>query len=393
MHTAPQVQPLPYRHRKRTFGFLLTLFLVSLPFLYLYATGYRFDLNATSNIVSTGGMYVAAERTGSEIFIDGELVRETRAFRRAFYAQNLDPGTHRVHVQKEGQHTWVKELPVTSHLVTEAQAFNLPLVPQVRLITPWQSATGTAIVKAPITYASSTNEYLATSTKTTAKFTPNAEYDSLIRFFGTTSPTTTPGAVATVAKRIESFLDDPKATTTATSTKDTELATTTKESGGVRLYQDGDDVYAAWIGPFSEMPYYYCAEAFPPYSTSTTTTTTTPAIALPAATAAARTATAEAIEEGVLMQPVQTVPPDVVCEPKIRIDRKWQTVKHFDFVPGSSDYVIMGLEDGVYMVEIDDRSWQNMQPIMSGNDLDFRVENGAVYVFDGTIIYQMVLKY
>lgn len=391
MHTTPQVQPLPYRQRKRTFGLLLTLFLVSLPFLYLYATGYRFDLNARTNLVSTGGMYVAAERTGAEIFIDGELVRETRAFRRAFYAQNLDPGTHRVHVQKEGQHTWVKELPVTSHLVTEAQAFNLPLVPQVRLITQWQTATGSAVVKVPITYASSTNEFVATTTLSTTKFTPNAEYDALTRFFGTTTPTTTPGAVATVAKRIGTLLEPQHGTTTATTTEAQEVPTTTKESNGVRLYEQGDDVYAEWVGSFSEMPYYYCAETFPPYSSSTPVATTS--ATLPAAAVVAKAPIAEAVEDEVLIQPVQTVAPDTVCEPKIRIDRKGQAVKHFDFVPGSTDYVIMGLQDGVYMVEIDDRSWQNVQPIMAGNNLDFRVENGVVYVFDGTIIYQMTLKY
>ena len=90
MDKLKEVQPLPYRKRRRTFFFLLALFVISLPFLYLYATGYRFDLSDTNAIVGTGGIYVAAERTGAEIYIDDELVRETRVFRTAFYAQNLD---------------------------------------------------------------------------------------------------------------------------------------------------------------------------------------------------------------------------------------------------------------------------------------------------------------
>jgi hypothetical protein len=386
------VQPLPYRERRRTFLLLLTLFIVSLPFLYLYATGYRFDLNTLGkNIVSTGGMYIAVERTGAEIYIDGELVRETRVFRRAFYAQNIDPGTHRVHVQKEGHHTWVKELPVTPHLVTEAQAFNLPLVPQVRVIAPWQTATGSAVVREPLLHASTTNEVVATTTKATSTLTRSAEYDTLVRLFASSTPTTTPTAVENVTKRIESLIEAPQATT-STTTETT--ATSTIEKGGVRLYRDGEEVYAAWVGSFEQMPYYYCADAFPPYSTSTPTSTRESARISDASVARGLDAIAEdvAVREEGYMHPVQTVSPDAVCDPKIRIDRKWQQVRAFDFVPNSSDFIIMGLEGGIYVVEVDDRSWQNMQPIMEGDELDFRVENGVVYIFNGELIYQMRLE-
>ena len=141
MESHIEVQPLPHKTRKRTFLFLVLVFITSLPFLYLYATGYRFDFQKPTNLISTGGIYVAAERAGAEIFIDGELVRETRTFRKAFYAQNLDAGTHRISVQKEGYPTCVKELPVTWRLVTEAEAFNIPLVPRSRCIMWWQPAT------------------------------------------------------------------------------------------------------------------------------------------------------------------------------------------------------------------------------------------------------------
>lgn len=386
------VQPLPYRERKRTFIALLVLFIISLPFLYLYATGYRFDLGTFGqNIVSTGGIYIDVERTGAEIYIDGELVRETRTFRRAFYAQNLDPVTHRVHVQKEGHHTWVKELPVTAHLVTEAQAFNLPLVPQVRVIAPWQTATGSAVVRESILFASTTNEVVATTTTATTTLTRNGEYDTLVRLFATTTPTTTPTAAQNVARRIESLIEAPQATT-STSTEET--ATSTKESGGVRLYRVGDDVYATWVGSFEQMPYYYCADDFPPYSTSTATTTRVREVRTEAtAVESALEREGEVSEESVYVHPVQTVSPDIACDPTIRIDRKWQMVRSFDFVPNSNDFVIMGLERGVYVVEIDDRSWQNVQPIMEGEGLDFRIENGRVLLFDGALIYEAPLEF
>lgn len=382
------VQPLSYSHRRRTFALLFTLFIVSLPFLYLYATGYRFDLRSVGNIVSTGGIYVAAERAGAEIYIDGELVRETRVFRRAFYAQSLDPGTHRIHVQKEGHHTWVKELPVSPHLVTEAQAFNMPVVPEVRIITKWQTGTGSAVVRTPLIVASTTNEFVATTTSATSTFIQNAEYDALFALFASSAPTSTPSTVRAVAHRIESILEN--STTTIASTTD-EIATTTKEVGNVRLYASGEDVYAEWIGAFEQMPYYYCAEEFPPYGTSTPTTTD---LMLPRNTALVvdteEGTVIDPSEEG-FMHPVQTVSPDTHCEPSIRIDRKKQTVHYFDFFPGSTDLVVLGLDDGIYVIEIDDRSWQNVQPLVMGNTLAFRIINGSVYLYDGAVLYQVSL--
>src|SRR3989344_2639129 len=109
----PGIAPLPFKHRRSMFFLLFILFVMVLPFLYLYATGYRFDFgNGETTLVSTGGIIVGAERTGATLYVDGEQVSERRTFTRAFYAQGLTPGTHHVYVQKDGAHTWVKELPV-----------------------------------------------------------------------------------------------------------------------------------------------------------------------------------------------------------------------------------------------------------------------------------------
>jgi hypothetical protein len=388
METEINVKPLPYKKRQTAFLSLLGIFLISLPFLYLYATGYRFDFKKPTNLVSTGGMYIAVDRIGAEIYIDGELVRETRTFRKAFYAQNLDSGTHRVHVQKEGSHTWVKELPVSKRLVTEAEAFNLPLAPQVRVIAAYQSATGTMIVSAPLHNASSTNEVLATTTKMTSAFTKNPEYELLMLQFGTTTSTST--AKISVTDQIKGLIEDRTATTTENSMS---TATTTLVSGGVKLYESGEDLFATWIGNFEQMPYYYCAPDFPRYSTSS------PAepmgefeervdeMLLPAE----EELTEDGGENALVMHPVQTVPTDSACDPTIRIDRRWQDISHFDFLPGSTDLVIVVFSDGIYVVEIDDRSWQNAQPLFKGSDLRMHIENGNIYVYDGELIYQVII--
>jgi len=378
MPSAYDVQPLPYKTRRRTFLFLLAIFLCSLPFLYLYATGYRFDFSKPTNIVGTGGIYVAAERTGAEIYIDNELVRETRVFRTAFYAQSLDPKTHRVHVQKEGHHTWVKELPVTSHRVTEAQAFNMPLVPNVRVIAPFTSATGSAVVRTGLPYASTTNETIATTTKATSTFSVNPEYRTLITKFVST---TTAVLDKSLIKKVQEEL--ALATTTENGTP-----TTTREEGGVRLSVDAENVlYASWVGPFERMPYYYCAEAFPRFSTTTEDFENAALVA-----ESMQTEIEEIPESPVFVHPVQSVPLDTGCERRIRISGNWNTIRGFEFFPGSTDWVILESTDGIYVSEIDNRAWQNVQPLLQGENLEVYVENGSIYVYDGALIYQIIFE-
>lgn len=386
MPNSPLVQPLPRNKRRITFWTFLAIFLLSLPFLFFYATGYRYNGEDIS-LVGTGGLYIATERTGAEIYIDGEMVKETRAFRRAFYAQSIEPGTHRVHVQKEGHHTWVKELPVVAHRVTEAQAFNLPLVPEVRVITEWVSATGSPIV-ATTTFslvASTTNEsFVATTTKATSTFSRNSEYLTLRELFGTTSTSTAGKSLqARVSKEINAVFSNA---TTSTSTES--APTTTKEWQDVRLYENGDELYVAWSGSRESMPYFYCAESFPPYST------TTEKVINPALVSEAIPTPKEPPSEDVVefMHPIQTVPENAACEPAIKMDRKGQKIRAFDFFPGSTDLILMLLDEGVYVAEVDGRSWQNVQPLVTGRILDMKILNGQIYVYDGKLMYQIILE-
>ena len=379
MPESPVVQPLSQRHRSLFFYLLLTTFAVLLPLFFLYATGYRF-LGEEGTFVRTGGIYVAAERTGASIFVDGELVRETRVFRRAFYAQSLDPGTHRVHVQKEDHHTWVKELPVYPHLVTEAQAFNLPLVPQVRIISPLQTLTGAMVLSATSTlYASTTNDWKVVKVPTLKNSNPNPEFDTVMSLFSTT----TASSSLSLLERVSTVLvpEDTSATSTAA---EVEIATTTKNNRNVRLYESTGDVWVEYAGPREEMPYYFCAEPFERYSTSTL-----PLVVEPVKNK--QTALALEAEEA-LMHPIQSVTEESECDPVIRIDRQGEALTSFDFFPGSTDFVVVALESGIYMVEVDDRAWQNSQPLLLGENLDMRVENGNIYVYDGELIYQIQLE-
>ncbi len=374
MDTHIKVEPLPHRKRQNAFIFLVLIFLVSLPFLYMYATGYRFDVEKPNALVSTGGLYIGVDRTGAEIFIDDELMRETRTFRKAFYAQGLDAGTHRVHVQKEGYHTWVKELSVSKHRVTVAEAFSMPVVPQVRVISEWQTATGSAVIQAPLLGASSTNQVVATSTTKHSAFILNDEFKLRAASFATTSTST-----LQKSKAVQVISNMVSSTTVPVNT-----ATTTIVSGGVKLFESEGDVFATWVGSFEQMPYYFCAEEFPRY-------TGTSSLVVEEDLLEEDLDVENFVEDNAVMHPIQNVSKDIPCDPTIRIDRKGKEVRDFDFFPGSTDLVLMVLEDGVYVVEVDDRAWQNVQPLFMGNNIQMMIENGSIYVYDGVLIYQIML--
>jgi hypothetical protein len=58
-------------------------------------------------------------------------------------------------------------------------------------------------------------------------------------------------------------------------------------------------------------------------------------------------------------------------------------VRDFDFYPSRGDLLIISLFDGVYVVEIDDRSSQNVQRLFAGANVDFRLENDTIYFKSG----------
>ena len=359
--TMEPTRPLSLRERKFVFGILVLLFIIALPALYLYATGYKLSFNADDRFVSTGGIYVAADRTGAEIYIDDELVRETRAFRRAFYAQGLEPGVHRVHVQKPESHTWVKELPVYPHVVTEAQAFNMPLLPQVRVISAYRLAEGDAVLPYALSVqATTTNTFVFEEDLSPTVLIDDTEYQTLVQVFEGEIETTS------FQDRIDAFLSD-----TATTT-----ATTTRTVGDVALFEQEGDVYARYVGTRESMPYYYCA---PEYEL------------LEKDVSHRITPVAYAADDTLLLDGIETVPVDAICDPTIVLDDKGQEVSAFDFYPGSTDLAVLALEDGLYVVEIDDRGWQNTQPLLLGSGLDMRVYNGGIYAYDGAVMYHIIL--
>mgnify|MGYP001075583837 CR=1 FL=1 len=374
MTPVPEVQPLAHGHRRFIFIASLVIFCIAVPALVFYATGYRLNIFATDsdNITSVGGMYVSSELREVEMYLDDEQVDDMRVFQNASYIQNLDSGIHAIHVQGEGVQTWVKDLPVYAHIVTEAQSFNMPVVPQMRLVTQWSTDQGASVLFEPATstlfaHASVTNNFFTATSTATTTYTTNSEYQYISTLFASSSETEILLAEQRAAQELPRFnFSTPIQATTSTTT----LATTTKTWRDVQLFESADEVYAHWVGSEEDIPYYFCVN----HTNASTTTAVYGEHVYDSIVTEYGTSTD--ITNGVYVS-------DRLCRTSIRVDRLWQKVSWFDFYPSNRDHVLMLLEDGLYVVEIDDRAWQNTQLLYPGTDLQVLLDGGRIFIEDG----------
>jgi len=379
MPIEPQIELLSKRHRSRFFILLVIVFIIALPSLIFYTTGYRLDFdNDAGAIVTTGGMYVTNDNLEVDVYLDGEQVKQPRLFRSAYYIQDIAAGQHRIVVQRPDLYTWVKELPIEPHIVVEVAAFNMPLVPHVRPITKYVTATGTPVylgVKdTEDFFAGVTTTVPALLTKSTkvTTYEPNEEHAYVKSLFSTSTATAKRSVLSQLFTNTERFRFS-----TTTSTGE---ATTTEEiveRGNMRLVEREGELYAKWLGSDNSIPYYFCIAS----SSASTTAERYGEHVAKQMLALAHSTTTPIITVGVR-----------VCRTEIRIDRMWQDVYFYDFYPNSSDLVLLQLEDGLYVTEIDDRAWQNSQRIYTGTDFETVVENSTIYIHDGNRYYELITE-
>lgn len=392
MPSEPQISILSVKHRQRFFWLLVLIFMITLPSLIFYTTGYRlsFEDDETS-IVTTGGVYITTDNLDVDVYLDEEQIERPRLFRSAYYIQNIEAGKHRIVVQRPDLHTWVKELPVDAYMVAEAAAFNMPRVPHVRPITEYVTATGTPVVfetaTTPATTtpggvfekATSTVPFFTATVTATSTFRVNDEFLFVESLFSTSSATTSRSVFERIADGIGQFGfattspdTDESASTTATSTTESVI-----ERGDMRLVEHGRELYAAWTGSINSIPHYFCV-------TDTNASTT-----------AFRYGEHVAAEVERLM--LSTTTPAVldgnrICRPEVKLDRLRQDVYFYDFFPNTNDLVLLQLEDGLYVTEIDDRAWQNTQLLYPGTDFTVFVENGIIYLQEDGYYFQLVTE-
>lgn len=377
----PQIASLSLKSRQRFFLTLVVIFILALPALIFYTTGYRINFeNEKSSIVTTGGMYVTTDNLDVEVFLDEEKVDSPRLFRSAYYIQNISAGMHKIVVQRPDLHTWVKELPIDSRIVIEASAFNMPLIPHVRPITKYLTTTGMPILVGVSSSSdifsgvTTTVPVLITTSKQTKSYQPNEEFNFVKSLFASTTATTTRSVFERIKDEVDRFRFS---TSTDKSTEATTSPEIIIERGNMQLVERKGDLYAVWNGRVENIPYYFCVNNL--YSSTT----------------ANRFGEHVAKQINELMLSTSTsmlIDGNRMCRPEIKIDRLRQDVYFYDFLPNSSDLVLLQLEDGLYVTEIDDRAWQNTQKIYPGKDINVVVENNVIYIKDGEYYFELITK-
>ncbi len=372
----PIVKPLSNRHRNFVFLALIIIFVISLPAFIFYSVGYRYNFFAEEPIVTaTGGLYIASTATDSQIFLNEKEVVNARVFRKALYLQGIEPGVHRVHVQADGLHTWVKDLMVYPQIVTEAESFNLPLVPRVRPVTEYVSSKNEPVYFSMATstfdlFAKASNSVpiiLSTSSATSTVHN-NPEFLLLVEMFEEKASTT---ARRIVLEEVEKTNKFGFATVTPEVKIDEEQATSTVVQDRIMLYKQGEDIFAQALGTGRQVPHYFC--------TTQLSTTSKDALEL-----------MSGLDNDYFETDILDVSNENLCRSDILINRQGEKVHDFNFFPGNTNLVLMRLDSGLYVVEIDDRAWQNTQLLYGGEDIEMLIYGNNIFLRDNGFIFEVL---
>lgn len=116
------LETMTIKRRRVLFWASVLLFFVAIMPIILYSFGYRFSLE-THSIQRAGGLSIASTpSTGTNIYINGALEKQTTFLSRDLFLQGLTPHTYSVRIEKEGYYTWEKSVTVNPERVTEIRA-------------------------------------------------------------------------------------------------------------------------------------------------------------------------------------------------------------------------------------------------------------------------------
>ena len=109
------------------FSICVFLFLVSASAVVFYSQGYRFDFEK-KKITKTGAFYFKVLPRSAQIYLNGQLKKETDFIFGSALIENLLPKTYNIQIKKEGYISWEKTLEIKEKQVTEAK--NIVLIPE-----------------------------------------------------------------------------------------------------------------------------------------------------------------------------------------------------------------------------------------------------------------------
>ncbi|MBP6858683.1 MAG: hypothetical protein KBC33_02540 [Candidatus Pacebacteria bacterium] len=255
-------------------------FLVMVPALILYASGYRFSsVQGESGLVPMGALSVAVPDRPATLFVDGQAVAEPGLFADSFFLRNIHPGVHTLDVVASGTMPWHREVYVMPTKVAYAFPFILPTEPKIQQLTN-ASSSYAVVVK---TFASSSPVNLATSS------------DS-----------------AHVRSNVAVWIED------------------------------GHTVLVEWRGSDSETPYFLCS---------------------------------------------------VVDAQELCLEQTFIVIKSMvlsvDFFPGRDDVLVLTTDQGVFALEVDNRTERTLLPLHVAKNAQALVSNGRIYVKDAKGIFEL----
>jgi hypothetical protein len=220
--------------------------------------------------------------------------------------------------------------------------------------------------------ATTTGNFIIVNRAAPSSLRENGEYEFVVDLFATTSVATSTSVLNRLGEEIEKIASVPTESTTTPTTTVTFI-----EQGNMRLVPRGDELFARWIGEGAATPHYFCSSE---HASSSIALRLGTHVMLQMEEQRLSTTTPLHIEN------------DRLCRTEIRLDRKWQKIKYYEFFPGSSDLVVIQLEDGLYVTEIDDRAWQNTQLIYPGDSFRTVVTDTNIYIEEDGRYFELLTE-
>lgn len=288
-----------------------------------------YRLDDALSLQKTGGIFIHSNETESNVYVDGEFHKNSGFLVRNTLIQDLVPNReYKIEVRKDGHQSWVKNLFVYPSIVTEGRVLLLPNEFEKREILPFLDENDIATSTAPVKGAKP----------------DNVEYTNIVTLFASsTKPVAKPVATTTVAtsspeqkSKLEIFFDE-------LAIKNFELLPNLIVDGKEVSWLESGNIKLYWIDELESIPYYYCGGE------------------------------------------------DRSCENKIVLD--WdKDIKRFEYLPGRDDVWVVLVNDGIFAVEVDGRTERNIQTIIKGKDLEFRLtQNDSLIVRDGSRYFEINL--
>ncbi len=122
------MEPLTSTKRAALLGIAIAIFIVILPVLFLYVSGFR--LSQKQGLVETGGIYIHRENIKGVTTISGGSLT-TPYVTTDSLSQGFTPTTYRVLFARENFSSWEKDVPVVAGKVTDVHPFQIPLEPEI----------------------------------------------------------------------------------------------------------------------------------------------------------------------------------------------------------------------------------------------------------------------